>query len=69
MSIRSVLNGCHEVLTESAAQHRYKDNPHNAAICDIQADAVLKLLADLDKEQEEETSDERITLVVADRPE
>ena len=57
MSIKSVLNACHVALTTSADQHRYQDDPCHAAMCDLQAEAIRRLLSDLDKEQEEETSD------------
>ena len=59
MSVKSVLKGCHETLTQSADRHRWRLDIVNAAQCDLQADAVLRLLADLDNEPQEETSDER----------
>ena len=60
MSVRSVLRGCHETLCTSANRFRSLGDIGSgaaAARCEIQADAVLKLLADLDSEQQEETSD------------
>lgn len=56
MSVKSVLKSCHEVLTYSVGTLRDVDN-RNAAMCELQAEAVLRLLADLDNEQQEETSD------------
>ena len=57
MSVKSVLKGCHETLCIS--EHRFISLGEYAAACkcELQADAVLKLLADLDNEQQEETSD------------
>lgn len=46
MSTQSVLKGCHDALRESAQQHRNQNNPHHAAMCEIQADAALLLLDD-----------------------
>ena len=66
MSLQSTLNGCYDALRESAKQHRLRGDAGHASMCDLQADGVLKYigtgwrpfkLADLDKEQEEETSD------------
>ena len=51
MSVKSVLNRCREALMMSADQHRYQDDPCHAAMCDLQADAVLRLLLDLDNER------------------
>jgi len=57
MSVKSVLKGCHEVLLKSANIHRSYDCLYRASVCELQAEAVLRLLADLDNEQQEETSD------------
>ncbi len=54
MSVKSVLKGCHEVLTSSAVALRTERCAYSAYQCDIQAEAVLRLLADLDNEQQEE---------------
>ena len=56
MSVKSVLHGCCEVLVESAGDFRRLDREACAYRCELQADAVLKLLTDLDNEQQEETS-------------
>ena len=60
MSVKSVLACCHNVLAESARMHRGDGIGHEymASQCTLQAEAVLKLLADLDNEQQEETSDD-----------
>ncbi len=57
MSVKSVLKGCHEVLGESALVHWDRGDNMNARHCEVQAEAVLRLLADLDNAQQEETSD------------
>ncbi len=62
MSVRSVLRSCHKLLETTAADHRFNGNISNASQCQLQAEAVLRLLAEqdneLDNEQEEETSDD-----------
>lgn len=58
MSVKSVLKGCRQVLRESACMHRSVGYTAIASQCDLLAEAVLRLLADLDNEQEEETSDD-----------
>ena len=56
MSVKSVLNGCHEALNQASRAFRWLGKEGDAEMCSLQADAVLKLLADLDNEQQEETS-------------
>ncbi len=60
MSVKSVLRGCSNALAHSARVHREQECEFSALQCDLQAEAVLRLLADLDmeKEQQEETSDD-----------
>ena len=55
MSVKSVLKNCHDTLNMSSDWHRVRNDIDHAAMCSIQADAVLKLLAELDNEQQEET--------------
>ena len=52
MSVRSVLKGCHDVLTESANTLRSVRCEHSAFECDLQAEAVARLLEELKKEEE-----------------
>lgn len=54
MSVQSVLKGCHDALRESAKQHRQADDTAHAAMCDLQADAALLLMADVDFEHSPE---------------
>lgn len=57
MSVKSVLKGCHDALKTSAHQHNNRGDTLHVATCLLQAEAVLRLLAELDNEQQEETSD------------
>ena len=57
MSVKSVLKNCHDTLIMSSDWHRVRNDIDHAEMCSLQADAVLKLLADLNIEQQEETSD------------
>ena len=57
MSVKSVLKGCYANASNSAGRFRQLGDERWAAQCELQAEAVLRLLADLDNEQQEETSD------------
>ena len=57
MSINSVLRGCHEVLCDASALLD-EGCPSHAARCSLQAEAVARLLAELETSHEEETSDD-----------
>ena len=56
MSVKSVLKGCHETLGIAANRFRRLEEDRHAYMCELQAEAVLRLLADLDIKQQEETS-------------
>ena len=59
MSMQTALKGCYEVLRESAELHRYRLEVRGAAMCDLQADAVLKYIDDeTDLPARKETSDD-----------
>lgn len=44
MSLQTTLKGCYGVLRKSAKAHRDKGDAGHAAMCDLQADLVLKYL-------------------------
>jgi len=52
MSVQSVLRGCHEALRQSARQHQLTGDAGHASMCSLQAEAVTRLLEELEKEEE-----------------
>ena len=62
MSLQTTLKGCHDMLRESAKQHRQSDDVAHAEMCDLQADAALRWMDDEACDHSpirKETSDER----------
>ena len=52
MSINSVLKGCYANASNSAGRFRQLGDERYAAMAEVQAEAVARLLAELAKEEE-----------------